>query len=123
MSRNDTAERTCRTERQVRTLLSRLAGAAPETVVRRAIAATDDIEAAAAFADGTDLEALAAAVEQVEDQSLKRRGQAALASFRRFRQAAVGNEPTIPPGDTPGESHFHRARGSDLRGGDEPTDE
>jgi hypothetical protein len=100
---------TADTER-VRASLRRLAGPAPEAVIERAIEATRDLEAAAAFAETVGTEALEAAIEATDDPETERRGRRALARFRRFRSAAAGGEPP---------DHFHRGRGTDLTPGHE----
>lgn len=93
--------------------LRRLAGGDDRTVIERADAARDDLEAAAQFVETTGLAELEAAIEAVEDPALAERGQRALASFRRFRAAAAGR---LDP-----DEQFHPGRGTDLRRDDEPS--
>jgi len=62
------------------------------TVIQRAVAATDDLDAAAEFVDSVGLERLEAAVETAEHEvsGLADDGREALATFERFRVAAEG---------------------------------
>ena len=116
---------------RARIALRRLAGDDDATVVRRAAAAVDDLDAAAAFVEEVGLDRLAVAVEAVREPTLRAEGTRALAEFERFRAAAAGDlepgdlrEPPEdlrePPGaddlqEPPGD-HFRRGRGTDLRG-------
>lgn|GEM_PF-997320 len=61
-------------------------------VIERAVAATEDVEAAAAFVDSVGLDRLEAAVSAAEREvsGLAADGRAALATFERFRAAAAG---------------------------------
>ncbi|WP_254838177.1 hypothetical protein [Natronomonas marina] len=93
--------------------LRRLAGADERTVIERADAAREDLDAAAQFVETTGLAELEAAIETVEDPELAERGQRALASFRRFRAAAAGR---LDP-----DEQFHPGRGTDLRRDDEAS--
>lgn len=98
----------------VRASLRRLADADERTVIKRAEAATRDLEAAAEFVRTMGVDELAAAVETVEDPDLAARGERALERFRRFRRAAAGD---LDPDD-----HFRFGHGTDIRRGDEPSD-
>lgn len=99
---------------ETKAALRQLAGDDPEAVVDRAVAAVDDLDAAAAFVEDVGVDELARAVESTDDPAVRHRGERALSAFRRFRAAAAG--------DTAG-SHFHPGRDTDLRGGDEaPTE-
>ncbi|MDS0257930.1 hypothetical protein NDI56_00745 [Haloarcula sp. S1CR25-12] len=62
------------------------------TVIQRAVAATDDLDAAAEFVESVGLERLEAAVETAEHEvsGLADDGREALAAFERFRVAAEG---------------------------------
>ena len=62
------------------------------TVIERAVAATEDIEAAAAFVESVGLDGLESAVEQAEREvsGLAAEGREALATFERYRVAAQG---------------------------------
>ena len=95
----------------VKASLSRLADADETAVIERAAAATESLEAAAEFVESTELAELAAAVETVDDPTLRARGERALAAFRRFRAAAEGR--------LEADDQFHRGRGIDLRCDDE----
>ena len=66
--------------------------AAYRRVIERAVAATDDIEAAATFVESVGLDRLEAAVERAEHEvsGLATDGREALAAFERFRVAAAG---------------------------------
>ena len=116
---------------RARVALRRLAGDDDATVVRRAAAAVDDLDAAAAFVEEVGLDRLAVAVEAVREPTLRAEGTRALAEFERFRAAAAGDlepgdlrEPPEdlrePPGADdlrePQGDHFRRGRGTDLRG-------
>ena len=61
-------------------------------VIEQAVAATDDVEAAAAFVESVGLDRLEAAVERAEHEvsGLAADGREALAAFERFRVAAAG---------------------------------
>ncbi|WP_254273716.1 hypothetical protein [Haloarcula marina] len=63
-------------------------------VIDRAIRATEDVEAAAAFVDSVGLDSLERAVERAEREvsGRAREGRDALAAFQRFRAAAGGQE-------------------------------
>jgi len=67
-------------------------GTAYRTVIERAVAATDDLDAAAEFVDSVGLDRLESAVETAEHEvsGLAEDGRAALATFERFRIAAEG---------------------------------
>ena len=104
---------------ETRAALRQLAGGDPESVVDRAAAAVDDLEAAAAFVDDVGVDRLARTVEATDDPAVSARGERALAAFRRFRAAAAG-EPVA--GDRPA-GHFHPGHDTDLRDGDEATTE
>jgi len=62
-------------------------------VIERAVAATDDIEAAAAFVESVGLDGLERAVERAEREvsGLAADGREALATFERYRTAAEGS--------------------------------
>jgi hypothetical protein len=92
-------------EPAVRTALSRLAHPDDATVIARADAAVDDLEKAAAFVDSGGLDRLEAAIRATDDPTRREHGERALEAFRRFRAAASGEG-----------VHFHRGRGTDLRG-------
>ncbi|MBX0321840.1 hypothetical protein EGH21_02225 [Halomicroarcula sp. F13] len=64
-------------------------------VVERAIRATDDLEAAATFAESTGVDALARAVERAEREvsGLADEGRLALTAFEEFRAAAADGGP------------------------------
>ena len=85
-------------------------------VIRRAAAATADVETAAAFVETVGLERLRAAVRDTPDERTARRGARALAEFERFRRAADdgGRGPSSESGsrDTAGDD---RSRGTDIR--------
>ncbi|MEF8808741.1 hypothetical protein [Natronomonas sp.] len=98
-------------ERTVRTALARLAGPDDATVIEQADAAVDDLDAAAEFVQSVGLDRLAAAIEATDDPTRRERGERALEAFRRFR-AAASREGV----------HFHRGRGTDLRGDGQGTD-
>ncbi|RBI64360.1 hypothetical protein DMJ13_07730 [halophilic archaeon] len=73
--------------------LARLARDRPgraRTVIDEAVDATEDVTAAADFADRVGVERLARAVDAAaeSDPRLARRGDRALTAFRRFREAA-----------------------------------
>ena len=128
---------------RARIALRRLAGDDDATVVRRAVAAVDDLDAAAAFVEEVGLDRLEVAVEAVQEPTLRAEGTRALSEFERFRAAANGDiepgdlrepprelrepamdqeEPAMdqeePAGDLekPAGDHFRRGRGTDLRG-------
>ena len=80
---------------------ARTAGERPEatgpatdyrTVIERAVAATDDLDAAASFVESVGLDGLERAVERAEREvsGLAADGREALATFERFRVAAQG---------------------------------
>lgn len=128
---DDTPEAT-----RVKASLRRLAGNGEAAVIERAVEVTDEIEAAARFAETTGTGQLAAAVEATDDPSLERRGRRALEAFRLFRRAAAGTyrpggDDEADDGDGDGDregtprgdrrdDHFHRGHGTDLRRGGEP---
>lgn len=97
-------------ERAVRAALSRLAGPDAAAIIEQADTAIDDIDAAAEFVDSVGLDRLAAAVKATDDPTRRETGERALEAFRRFRVAASGDG-----------VHFHRGRGTDLRGGTKET--
>ena len=99
------------TER-VRSSLRRLTGSDCETIVERAVAATEGVEAAAEFVEATGLGELEAAIEATDDPEVESSGLRALDRFREFRRAAAGEIST---------DHFHPAHGTDLRSDDEPS--
>ena len=61
-------------------------------VIERAVAATEDIEAAATFVESVGLDRLEAAVDRAEHEvsGLAADGREALAAFERYRVAAAG---------------------------------
>ena len=63
------------------------------TIIERAVDATEDVEAAAAFVESVGLDRLEAAVETAEHEvsGLAADGRAALAAFERFRAVAAGS--------------------------------
>jgi len=78
--------------------LARLARDQPpraRPVVEAAVAATEDVSDAADFADRIGVDRLETAVATAErnDPDLARRGERALAAFRRFREAATSSRP------------------------------
>ncbi|MFT4883052.1 MAG: hypothetical protein ACI8U4_000550 [Natronomonas sp.] len=95
---------------RVKASLCRLAGPDDATVIEQADAAVDDLQAAAEFVQSVGLDRLAAAIEATDDPTRRKRGERALEAFRRFRAAASGEG-----------VHFHRGRGTDLRGGAKGT--
>lgn len=97
---------------QVRSSLRRLTGPDCETVVERAVASTEDVEAAAGFVRTAGLGELEAAIEATDDPEVESAGRRALDRFREFRRAAAG-EISV--------DHFHPAHGTDLRSDDEPS--
>ena len=102
---------------RAKAVLRRLAGT-DHRVVERAEAAVADLEAAVEVVEAVGVDELARAVEAAEDPDRRRRGERALAAFRRFRAAAAGGDGTDGRGD-----HFHPGRDTDLRRGDEATAE
>ena len=100
---------------RARVALRRLAGDDDATVVRRATAGVEDLEAAAAFVEEVGLDRLEVAVEAVQEPTLRAEGTRALEAFGRFRAAAAGD---LEPGDATDHptDHFRRGRGTDLRG-------
>jgi hypothetical protein len=95
---------------RVKAALRRLAGPDHRTVVERADAAVEDLDAAAEFVETFGVAELERAVAAVTDPALRERGERALAAFRRFRAAAAGERDA---------NHFHPGRDTDLRRGDE----
>jgi hypothetical protein len=95
---------------RVKATLARIAGPSPETVVQRAAAAVDDLDAAVAFVEDGGLADLQQAIESTAEPDVRRRGERALSAFRQFRAAARGESPT---------EHFRRGRDTDIRGGTE----
>ena len=91
---------------RLKAALGHLAGTDCRTVIERAEAAVDDLEAAAGFAERVGLGELERAIETAEDPELRARGERALSAFRRFRTAAVGDSPA---------DHFRRGHDTDLR--------
>jgi len=92
------------------------------TTVDRAVAATDDIEAAAAFAEAGGVERLRRAVataERRDDDRTARAGRRALAAFERLRRAARGRESSDE--ERPG-FRLHPARGTHLTRDGQRTD-
>jgi len=85
----------------------------PAPCIRRAHHAVEDVSDAARFLDEVGLDALERAVVRAHsrgDRRLARRGQRALDSFERFRQAADGSR------------HFHPAHGITLTPGTKGDD-
>ena len=68
------------------------AGASYRAVIERAVAATEDLDAAAEFVDTVGMDRLEAAVKTAEHEvsGLAGDGREALATFERFRAAAEG---------------------------------
>ncbi|QLD86650.1 hypothetical protein HWV23_13245 [Natronomonas halophila] len=95
---------------RVKASLRRLTDTDDATVIARADAAIDDLDKAAAFVESVGLDRLEAAVEATEAPTRRETGERALEAFRRFRAAASGDG-----------VHFHRGRGTDLRGGTEES--
>lgn len=91
---------------RLKAALGHLAGSDGRTVIERAAAAVDDLDAAAAFVEQVGLEELERAIEAAEDSELRARGERALSAFRRFRTVAVSDSPA---------DHFHRGHDTDLR--------
>ena len=91
---------------RLKAALGHLAGSDSRTVIERAAAAVDDLEAAATFVEEVGLGELRRAVEATEDPELRARGERALSAFRRFRAAAGGDSPV---------DHFHRGHDTDIR--------
>lgn len=85
--------------------LSRTATAGYRTVIREAVAATDDLDAAAEFVETVGIDELERAVERAETEvsGLAADGRDALAAFEAFREAV-------------GEDHFHSGRDTSLGG-------
>lgn len=121
---------------ETRATLRTLAGSgpAPETVVDRAAAAVEDLDAAVAFVEEVGVEELARAAETADDPAVRARGRRALVAFRRFRAAAAGDlgpdelvdgaVSVGEPADGDGAAgHFHPGPGTDLRDGAEATTE
>ncbi|MFB6073506.1 MAG: hypothetical protein ABEJ89_00680 [Haloarculaceae archaeon] len=81
------------------------------TVIEEGVAATRDLEAAAAFVEEGGIERLEAAVRQArrEVSDCAEPGAAALDAFREFRRAAAGDQ-------------FHRGHDTSLGGDDLPRD-
>lgn len=69
------------------------AAAAYRAVIQRAVAATEDVEAAADFVESVGLDGLERAVERAEREvsGLAKEGREALTTFERFRVAAEGS--------------------------------
>lgn len=101
---------------RLKAALGRLAGPDTVTVIERADAAVDDLDVAVEFVESVGVSELEAAVETVDDATLRRRGESALAAFRRFGQAAAGD---LTPEQARRPDHFRPGRGTDLRGDDE----
>jgi len=95
----------------VKASLRLLADGDERVVIERADAAKRDLETAAEFVETAGLDELRVAVESVEDPALTERGERALATFRRFREAAAGHLD---------DDHFHSGRGTDLTRDDKP---
>jgi hypothetical protein len=95
---------------RVKASLRRLTDGDDATVIAWADAAVDDLDKAAAFVESVGLDRLEAAVEATDDPTHRKRGERAVEAFRRFRVAASGDA-----------VHFHRGRGTDLRGGAKET--
>lgn len=120
---------------ETKAALRHLAGADPRSVIDRAAAAVDDLDAAAAFVEDVGVDGLARAVEATEDPAVQARGERTLAAFKRFRAAAVGDpvlggavdgdhdaDADLDAGGDPA-GHFHPGHDTDLRDGDEATTE
>ena len=97
-----------------KTHLRRLAGIDGAAVVEHADAATEDLDAAVEFVEAVGLRRLARTVDAADDSEVARRGERALAKFRRFRAAAAGEAPA---------EHFRPGHDIDLRDGAEATTE
>lgn len=109
---------------ETKAALRLLAGGDPESVVDRAAAAVDDLEAAAEFVEDVGVDGLERAVETADDPAVRARGERALAAFRRFRAAAAGDLDAAGSVEGDGAAgHFHPGPGTDLRDGAEATTE
>lgn len=95
----------------VKASLRRLAGTDAAALVEQAETAVADLDAAVEFVETVGLADLERAVETVDDPVLRRRGEDALETFRRYRRAAFGDG--IDP------DHFHREYRTDLSRGDQ----
>jgi hypothetical protein len=104
---DDTPETT-----ELKASLATLAKTDEAAIIEQAVAATEDLAAAAEFVESVGLDRLELAVGAVDDPDIESQGRAAVETFYRFRNAAAGpNEPNDSDGPP---FQFHRGRGTHI---------
>lgn len=107
--------------RRLKASLATLAKTDESAVIEQAVAAIEDISAAAEFVESVGLDRLELAVTTVDDPALEERGKLAIEAFQRFQNAVDGSEESA---DNVNERfQFHCGRGTTINdAGERPAE-